>query len=84
MNWSTATCLPATLDALTPSYLPAVPEDIASGTPFLWNAKLQVLYTVGNNGEDDGGSINEKHPLKGLDWGVKYPWGPANAKPAAP
>lgn len=77
--------LPATLDALVPAYLPTVPVDVISGTPFLWNAKLQVLYTVGKNGMDDGGSINDERPERGLDWGVKYLWSPASSsKPAAP
>ncbi|RBP45098.1 hypothetical protein DES53_10394 [Roseimicrobium gellanilyticum] len=76
--------LPDTLGALVPSYLPAVPTDIFSGTPFLWNAKLQVLYTVGKNGKDDGGTIDEERAERGLDWGVKYPWSPASSKPAAP
>jgi hypothetical protein len=76
--------LPATLDALVPAYVPSVPMDVISGTPFLWNAKLQVLYTMGKNGKDDGGSIDEERPQKGLDWGVKYLWGASSIKPTAP
>jgi hypothetical protein len=77
--------LPATLDALVPAYLPTVPVDVISGTPFLWNAKLQVLYTVGKNGKDDGGSIDYERPDRGLDWGVKYLWGQgSSSKPSAP
>ncbi|RBP45097.1 hypothetical protein DES53_10393 [Roseimicrobium gellanilyticum] len=74
--------LPASLEALVPTYLPEMPEDIYSGKPMLWNANDKVVYSTGENGIDDGGRINEAQPRKGLDVGRAYPW--ANAPLTSP
>jgi hypothetical protein len=51
---------PATLDALVPNYLPSVPTDpMASAlTPlrYLATGSDPILYSVGDNDQDDGGS----------------------------
>jgi hypothetical protein len=48
---------PATLDALIPTYLPAVPVDPFSGRPlrFLTDSRGYTVYSVGRNRRDDGG-----------------------------
>jgi hypothetical protein len=55
--------LPATLTALVPAYLPAVPIDIYTKKPLIYrrlgNATFQ-LYSVGKNRTDDGGKIDPK------------------------
>ncbi len=66
--------LPAMLDALVPAYVPVVPEDIYTGKPLLWNRGERIVYSVGRNGTDDGGQINDERPGKGLDLGMSYPW----------
>jgi hypothetical protein len=51
---------PQRLEELTPAYLPAVPLDaMAAGNrrlSYLPRAEHPVLYSVGENGDDDGGS----------------------------
>ncbi|HUA66509.1 MAG TPA: hypothetical protein VME24_11715 [Alphaproteobacteria bacterium] len=50
---------PATLDALVPKYLPAVPLDPVDGKPLRYRRKADgtfLLYSVGPNGVDDGGN----------------------------
>lgn len=48
---------PATLDALVPKYLPAVPQDPFSGKVLVYRLTPQgcLLYSVGPDGKDDGG-----------------------------
>jgi hypothetical protein len=49
---------PATLQALTPRYLPAVPGDPFSPAPLLYRSQCKgyVLYSIGPDGKDDGGT----------------------------
>lgn len=51
--------LPATLAALVPAYLPAVPTDVIDGTPLHYrpdpDGRGFNLYSVGLDGDDDGG-----------------------------
>lgn len=53
--------LPATLDELVPAYLPRVPNDpMAAGSRLMQYrpaANPPVIYSVGENGTDEGGSI---------------------------
>lgn len=53
--------MPATLDDLVPQYLPALPADPMkpTGGPFGYTvlAGLPVIYSVGADGIDDGGSV---------------------------
>jgi hypothetical protein len=48
--------LPETLEALVPGYLPAVPCDPFDGAPFRYSAERGLLYSVGANLVDDGGT----------------------------
>jgi hypothetical protein len=54
--------LPASLTELVPSYLDAVPEDAFDGQPLRWNAARAWLYSVGDDGSDEGGHEGEAPP----------------------
>jgi hypothetical protein len=61
---------PRTLDDLVPQYLPAVPQDpfAAQSTPFLYKRNAAggpIIYSVGENGIDDGGSETPAGPRSG-------------------
>ena len=62
---------PRKLDDLVPEYLPAVPKDpfAEDNKPlrYLPNAPRPLLYSVGDNGTDQGGKSAEK-PNKTPDW----------------
>jgi hypothetical protein len=49
--------LPSSLDELVPNYLPAVPQDPFANGPLIYRLSDEgyVLYSVGRNGQDDGG-----------------------------
>ena len=47
---------PERLDALVPGELEAVPLDPFDGRPFRYDAKRRIVYSVGKNLVDDGGS----------------------------
>jgi hypothetical protein len=62
--------LPARLVDLTPTYLPTLPPDPFQngGTPFIYDAKRRIFYSVGQNGTDDGGPATSRgYP----DWSAK-------------
>jgi hypothetical protein len=48
--------LPDTLQALVPVYLPAVPNDPFDGKPFRYSPALRIVYSVGKDLKDSGGS----------------------------
>jgi hypothetical protein len=48
--------LPASLDALVPEYLDAVPRDPYDGKPLRYSAEKRIVYSVGMDGQDSGGS----------------------------
>ncbi|MGD9692720.1 MAG: hypothetical protein AB7G17_06045 [Phycisphaerales bacterium] len=53
---------PATLTELTPRHMPSVPEDRFVGRPMGYRLDEQgmpILYSVGNDGDDDGGRLSE-------------------------
>lgn len=52
---------PETLTALQPKYLPTVPLDLFSGEPLIYEPdnKGYLLYSVGENGIDDGGQAKD-------------------------
>lgn len=52
---------PETLDALVPEFLEAVPRDTFSGGPLLYSRKKELLWSVGENLCDDGGSSARKN-----------------------
>jgi len=47
--------LPASLDDLVPAYLPAIPIDPMSGSPLRYKSDPPRVYSVGDDGVDDGG-----------------------------
>jgi len=48
--------LPESLAALVPAYLPAIPDDPFDGSPFRYSAERKMIYSVGGNLIDNGGS----------------------------
>lgn len=48
--------LPPTLDALVPDYIPAVPEDPYDGKPLRYDPARRIVYSIGEDGVDSGGS----------------------------
>jgi len=54
---------PASLDALSPAYIDAVPHDILNGQPYHYSLRADgtfLLYSVGWNQTDDGGKVAYK------------------------
>jgi len=66
--------LPETLGDLVPKFLPAVPEDPLTGAALKWNPQTKRIYSVGEDGRDDGGDFEPERNMKGQnDWGMVYP-----------
>jgi hypothetical protein len=69
--------VPATLGALVPAHLPAIPQDPFSGAPFVYrpasDGKSYSLHTVGSNERDDGGRGQADQP-PGDDLKVEATW----------
>jgi hypothetical protein len=65
---------PAKLDELVPRYLPAIPDDLFSGKALIYrpSEKGYLVYSVGPNGIDEGGSTLEDNP-PGDDLSVRMP-----------
>jgi len=81
--------LPPSLEALVPELLPTVPYDYMSAKPLIYRLKADgsyVLYSVGEDGKDDGGDpIPPPGAPPGL-WGCRdavWP-SPANGPSEAP
>ena len=51
--------LPENLGQLVPEYIESVPRDPYDGKPFRYDRENEVIYSVGRNLKDDGGSINK-------------------------
>jgi hypothetical protein len=66
---------PKKLSELTPKYLPEVPDDLFSGMALIYqpDAKGYLLYSVGLNGENDGGRGRDDDP-PGDDLSVRIPF----------
>jgi hypothetical protein len=47
---------PESLEALVPDFLDAVPIDPFDGKPFRYDPEQKIIYVIGENGSDDGGS----------------------------
>lgn len=58
---------PQSLDALVPEVLPQLPVDLYHGNPFVYahNNDGYLLYCVGENGVDDGGSHADRDLFQG-------------------
>ena len=64
--------LPPSLDALIPAYLPHVPSDAIDGKPLRYDAKRAIVWSVGENGVDDGGDETTRRPQDaGNRWTMK-------------
>jgi hypothetical protein len=63
---------PASLDALAPAYLAALPHDVMNGTPLHYRMEAAggyTLYSVAWNLQDDGGKADTGKPAKAQpDW----------------
>ncbi len=71
---------PATPDALTPEFLENIPPDVVNGEPLHYQSTSNgsfKLYSIGWNGNDDGGviGINQfgRYNPKSGDWVWQYP-----------
>jgi len=61
---------PASLDALVPEFVSSVPIDPMSGMPFLYQTHADgtfTLYSVGEDGQDDGGDAMATNTVKSFD-----------------
>jgi hypothetical protein len=61
---------PATLAELAPKYIAKVPKDIFNDADLHYKREAggYLLYSVGQNGKDDGGKTREDDPPAGADW----------------
>ena len=67
--------LPMTLDDLSPRYLTTLPVDPITGQSMKWHRDDGKIYSVGENGWDDGGIFEKgKKSYTPPDWGMVYPW----------
>ena len=57
---------PATLDALVPEFLKAVPRDTYGGGPLHYSRVREIVWSVGENLKDDDGSIKTESGKDGL------------------
>lgn len=48
--------LPQTLDQLVPEYIAKVPDDPFSGKPMIYDPTRKIIYSIGNNRINDGGT----------------------------
>jgi hypothetical protein len=55
---------PQTIEELVPGYLPGIPTDPFDGQPLRYDPERKIIYSVGENGTDEGGS---EVLLKGWD-----------------
>jgi hypothetical protein len=65
---------PQTMDALVPDFIEAVPRDVMDGQPLRYRRVADgrfILYSIGQNGKDDGGVLPDK-PDEALDWAWQY------------
>jgi len=83
--------IPASLSALVPKYLPAVPTDPVDGQPLRYQRKPDgsfLLYSIGEDGVDDGGdgsrpsgsSSNRPNMVYSRDWVWPQPATPEEIK----
>lgn len=60
--------LPPTLDVLVPAYLPDVPTDAIDGRPIRYDAARKLIWSVGDNGTDEGGDETPPKPSQTERW----------------
>lgn len=67
--------LPETLDALIPEYLDTIPTDPYDGAPLRYSKEQAILYSVGNDFIDSGGSMLPfAHQLSEDEYGDSAEW----------
>jgi hypothetical protein len=59
--------LPDSLDKLVPNYISGVPLDPFDGKLIRYSASKKIIYSVGNNTIDDGGSLSNTNWQSGND-----------------
>ena len=72
---------PDTLDALSPKFLAKIPPDVITGQPLKYHLEADgrfLLYSVGWNERDDGGTVgltprNQTFDPRKGDWVWRYP-----------
>src|SRR5262249_56463092 len=76
---------PGALDELTRDYLDSVPLDPLDGKPLKYARRDDgvTVYSVGPDGEDDGGNVTGKWHEKGSDWGFRL-WDVGRRRQAPP
>ncbi len=52
--------LPQSLEELVPKYIEKIPEDDFDGRPMRYSARKKIIYSVGEDLEDSGGSEDDK------------------------
>jgi len=64
---------PQALSDLVPQYLPKVPIDLYDGSPLRLGRFTDgvVVYSVGEDGIDNGGNVDENPRKPGTDWGYR-------------
>jgi hypothetical protein len=69
--------LPAALTDLVPTYLTEIPEDPVTGRPLLYRAVADafMVYSVGPDGKDDGGSLLRQPDPMHKGPGTRFPPG---------
>ena len=77
---------PATLDDIPKDILAAVPTDPGDGKPLKFKrlADRIVVYSVGPDGIDHGGDLNDTTPQTQRDWGIRLYDVPHRRQPAPP
>jgi hypothetical protein len=65
---------PASLQELVPAFLAVVPDDPFDNKPLRWDAQKKWLYSVGENGIDDGGKHSAPEKATDLDIVMPYWW----------
>ena len=68
---------PETLDALVPKYLPTVPPDAFDSQPLKYSRTADgfLLYSVGDNGKDEGGKTDRSAKPEVDDIAIRVPAG---------
>jgi hypothetical protein len=67
---------PADLNSLVPEFLPAVPRDPVDGQPLRYRPNADgtfLLYSIGQNGKDDGGNPALKQDAESSNYGWQNP-----------
>lgn len=69
-----AGALPPSLAALVPQYLSAIPEDPVAGEPLRFRPRSPgyVVYSVGEDGVDDGGTERVPGSIETKDWDYTF------------